>query len=66
MKQYRFNARYARKHIRFETQANSDEKAIENFINALDKRQVVIKEDNFHIPTSMFITYEEVENANAN
>ena len=42
MKQYRFNARYARKHVQFETQADSDEKAIENFINALDKRQVVI------------------------
>jgi hypothetical protein len=66
MKQYRFNARYARKHIQFETQANSDEKAIENFINALDKRQVVMKEDNFYISTQMFITYEEVENANAN
>jgi hypothetical protein len=65
MKQYRFNARYARKHIQFETQADSDEKAIENFVNALDKRQVVIKEDHFHIPTKMFIAYEEVENANA-
>ena len=66
MKQYRFNARYARKHVQFETQADSDEKAIENFINALDKRQVAMKEDNFYIPTQMFITYEEVENANAN
>ena len=66
MKQYRFNARYARKHVQFETQADSDEKAIENFINALDKRQVVMKEDNFYISTQMFITYEEVENANAN
>lgn len=66
MKQYCFNARYARRHVQFETQADSDEKAIENFINALDKRQVVIKEDHFHIPTKMFITYEEVENANAN